>query len=277
MGCDAKSGGRREFAGTVRVRRLRPANPHATGDLGASASYRRPRRISLIQLSAARLEGHGLVEPVAERRKGNVTERILQAGAASYLVSPAALASAAPDPHYDGASKHTAFYLHTLGEYLKYFDGRQVVFTDVQAPPASAAPDGVARLKKALGVDGTEPGSAVELALDGVGRFSGEVDFANENFLGLRTADTLYRLFGRNAFRRHGRPAGPRLQRQRGFRIHGEGVGQVPREGLRVAPLHFVAPRESAGCPATQKTLSDTQNSWRHRTVGAPGILRLVE
>ncbi|MET4136248.1 SRPBCC domain-containing protein [Pseudarthrobacter sp. PvP090] len=104
------------------------------------------------------------------------------------------------DQQYDGASKHTAFYLHTLGQYLKYFDGKPVVFTDIQAPPASAAPDGFVRLKKALGVEGAEPGSAVDLELDGVGRLSGEVDFANENFLGLRTADTLYRFFGRNAF-----------------------------------------------------------------------------
>lgn len=104
------------------------------------------------------------------------------------------------DQQYDGASKHTEFYLHTLGQYLKYFDGKPVVFTDIQAPAASAAPDGFVRLKKALGVEGSEPGSTVELELDGVGRLSGQVDFANENFLGLRTADTLYRFFGRNAF-----------------------------------------------------------------------------
>ncbi|AOT03408.1 ATPase [Arthrobacter sp. U41] len=104
------------------------------------------------------------------------------------------------DQQYDGASKHTEFYLHTLGQYLKYFDGKPVVFTDVQAPPASATPDGFIRLKKAMGVEGAAPGSTVELELDGVGRLSGEVDFANENFLGLRSADTLYRFFGRNAF-----------------------------------------------------------------------------
>ena len=42
------------------------------------------------------------------------------------------------DQQYDGASKHTEFYLHTLGQYLQYFDGKPVVFTDIQAPPASA-------------------------------------------------------------------------------------------------------------------------------------------
>jgi len=44
------------------------------------------------------LERHGLVELVEERRKGNVTERVLQATAASYVISPAALSEVAPDP-----------------------------------------------------------------------------------------------------------------------------------------------------------------------------------
>jgi DNA-binding transcriptional ArsR family regulator len=44
------------------------------------------------------LEAHGLVEMIEERRKGNVNERIMRATAASYVISPAALASVAPDP-----------------------------------------------------------------------------------------------------------------------------------------------------------------------------------
>jgi len=36
------------------------------------------------------LERHGLAELVEERRKGNVTERVLQATAAAYVISPAA-------------------------------------------------------------------------------------------------------------------------------------------------------------------------------------------
>jgi len=44
------------------------------------------------------LERHGLVELVEERRKGNVTERVLRATAAAYVISPAALATVAPDP-----------------------------------------------------------------------------------------------------------------------------------------------------------------------------------
>jgi DNA-binding transcriptional ArsR family regulator len=44
------------------------------------------------------LEHHGLVHLVEERRKGNVTERMLQATAASYVISPTAMAAVAPDP-----------------------------------------------------------------------------------------------------------------------------------------------------------------------------------
>jgi DNA-binding transcriptional ArsR family regulator len=44
------------------------------------------------------LERHGLVELVDERRRGNCMERVLQATAASYVISPAALAAVQPDP-----------------------------------------------------------------------------------------------------------------------------------------------------------------------------------
>jgi DNA-binding transcriptional ArsR family regulator len=44
------------------------------------------------------LERHGLVELVEERRKGNVTERVMRATAASYVISPTALSAVAPDP-----------------------------------------------------------------------------------------------------------------------------------------------------------------------------------
>jgi DNA-binding transcriptional ArsR family regulator len=44
------------------------------------------------------LERHGLVELVEERRRGNFTERVLRATAASYVISPSALAAVEPDP-----------------------------------------------------------------------------------------------------------------------------------------------------------------------------------
>ncbi|WP_351235008.1 helix-turn-helix domain-containing protein [Streptomyces sp. NPDC002133] len=44
------------------------------------------------------LERHGLVELAGERRKGNVTERLIRATASSYVISPLALAAVQPDP-----------------------------------------------------------------------------------------------------------------------------------------------------------------------------------
>lgn len=44
------------------------------------------------------LERHRLVELVGERRRGNCIERVMQATAASYVISPAALAAVQPDP-----------------------------------------------------------------------------------------------------------------------------------------------------------------------------------
>ncbi|NDL58256.1 ArsR/SmtB family transcription factor [Phytoactinopolyspora mesophila] len=44
------------------------------------------------------LERHGLVELVEERKKGNATERVLQAVASSFVISPAALGAVQPDP-----------------------------------------------------------------------------------------------------------------------------------------------------------------------------------
>ncbi|MBF9132792.1 helix-turn-helix transcriptional regulator [Plantactinospora sp. S1510] len=42
------------------------------------------------------LEQHGLIELVEERRKGNVTERVMRATAASYVISPIALSAVRP-------------------------------------------------------------------------------------------------------------------------------------------------------------------------------------
>jgi DNA-binding transcriptional ArsR family regulator len=44
------------------------------------------------------LEAHGLVQLSEERRHGGITERVLQASAASYVVSPAALNASAANP-----------------------------------------------------------------------------------------------------------------------------------------------------------------------------------
>lgn len=71
------------------------------------------------------LEQHGLVELVEERRRGNVTERILRATASSYLISPAALASVAPDPQRF-SDRFSAFWLLALAGRLVQEVGRLI-------------------------------------------------------------------------------------------------------------------------------------------------------
>src|SRR3989441_1548692 len=63
------------------------------------------------------LERHGLVELVEERRKGNMTERLMRATAASYVISPAALAAVQPDPER-APDRLSAFWMLALAARL---------------------------------------------------------------------------------------------------------------------------------------------------------------
>ena len=101
---------------------------------------------------------------------------------------------------YDGAVKHTAFYLHTLGEYLEHFDGRKVAFGEVLGPDGATEADAFDRLVAALGLEGAMPGEKRDVDLPGLGPVEATVDYLDENFLGLRTEAALARVFGRNNF-----------------------------------------------------------------------------
>ncbi|WP_427018568.1 SRPBCC family protein [Pseudarthrobacter sp. P1] len=104
------------------------------------------------------------------------------------------------DNQYDGALKHTAFYQHTLGEYVKHFAGRQAAFADIQGPAASGTAEAFELLRSALGVAGAGQGVSVQAVVPGVDPLDAVLDYTNENFIGLRTSTAMYRFFGRNAF-----------------------------------------------------------------------------
>jgi DNA-binding transcriptional ArsR family regulator len=70
------------------------AEPGSASSLAATIGLPRQK----VNYHLRTLEEHGLVELVEERRKGNMTERVMQASAASYVISPAALSAVAPDP-----------------------------------------------------------------------------------------------------------------------------------------------------------------------------------
>jgi DNA-binding transcriptional ArsR family regulator len=63
------------------------------------------------------LEARGLVELAEERKRGGITERVLRATAATYVVSPAALGETAVDPER-AADRLSAGYLIALAGRL---------------------------------------------------------------------------------------------------------------------------------------------------------------
>ncbi len=111
------------------------------------------------------------------------------------------------DNQYDGANKHTDFYLHTLQQYLRHFDGRPAAWATADAAgPRGGAPDALETAAHALGlpVDGADAsgpavGDTVRAALPG-GPADAVLDYRTPYFIGLRTPDAMYRFFGRNRF-----------------------------------------------------------------------------
>jgi hypothetical protein len=110
------------------------------------------------------------------------------------------------EDQYDAIGPHTDFYLHTLGEYLEHFDGRAVAYVGqpsagIEGPAGAGVPDAMERLRGALGlVPEACVGDAVHASLGEAGELDGVLDYATPQFLGVRTADGLYRFFGRNHF-----------------------------------------------------------------------------
>lgn len=105
------------------------------------------------------------------------------------------------DTQYDGADKHTDFYLHTLGQYLRYFPNRTATYLSVSGPSMSSAPNAFEMLKRELGLAETsKEGDSVRVAAPGLGAREVVVDYLRPQFVGLRSDDALYRFYGRNAF-----------------------------------------------------------------------------
>ncbi|GAA3838167.1 helix-turn-helix domain-containing protein [Amycolatopsis tucumanensis] len=79
----------------VRARLLHElAEPGSASSLAAKVGLTRQK----VNYYLRDLEKHGLVGLVEERRKGNMTERVLRATAEAYVISPSATGPVAPDP-----------------------------------------------------------------------------------------------------------------------------------------------------------------------------------
>src|SRR6201987_2358257 len=70
------------------------AEPHTATTLAARLGLPRQK----VKYHVKTLAQHGLLGRVEERRKANMTERVVRASAAAYVISPAALSAVAPDP-----------------------------------------------------------------------------------------------------------------------------------------------------------------------------------
>ena len=109
------------------------------------------------------------------------------------------------DRQLDACRQHTAFYYHSLGEYLRHFSGRDAAYVAATASEVSVH-GGFAALRRALGMaEDVAVGSRVRLTPSDLEPIEGTVDYATHAFLGVRSADALYRFYGRDAW---GSPVG---------------------------------------------------------------------
>ena len=95
------------------------------------------------------LERHGLVELVEERRKGNCTERLMQASAASFVISPTALASVAPDPDRAPDQRSARWMLALAARLVREVGDLLTAATAARRPLATFAIDSEVRFASA--------------------------------------------------------------------------------------------------------------------------------
>ncbi|MBB5934250.1 ArsR/SmtB family transcription factor [Streptomyces zagrosensis] len=95
------------------------------------------------------LERHGLVELVDERRKGNVTERIMRATAAAYVISPQALPAVQPDPERSRDQLSARWLLAVAARLVRDVGALVTGATKARKPLATFALDGEVRFASA--------------------------------------------------------------------------------------------------------------------------------
>jgi DNA-binding transcriptional ArsR family regulator len=130
----------------VRARLLAElAEPGSATALGERVGLPRQR----VNYHLKALERHGLVELVEERRKGNCTERIMQATAASYVISPAALDPVAPDPRRSPDQLSARWLLAVAGQLVRDLGELIGAATQARQRVATFALDGEVRFGSA--------------------------------------------------------------------------------------------------------------------------------
>jgi uncharacterized protein YndB with AHSA1/START domain len=98
------------------------------------------------------------------------------------------------EQEFEAMSLGGAMYFATLCTYVTYFAGRAAVPLNLNGPSIADWGAAWSRLRSTLGL-GKEPavGDPVRFVPDGLPPVDGVVDFVNEQCLGVRAADALYR------------------------------------------------------------------------------------
>jgi DNA-binding transcriptional ArsR family regulator len=121
------------------------AEPGSASTLAAKAGLPRQR----LNYHLRALERHGLLELVEERRKGNCTERVLRATAASYVISPSALSALAPDPARSPDQVSAHWMLALAGQLVRDVGDLIAGATRARKPVATFAIDSEIRFASA--------------------------------------------------------------------------------------------------------------------------------
>ena len=121
------------------------AEPGSASTLAAQAGVSRQR----LNYHLRALERHGLVELVEERRKGNCTERVLRATAASYVISPTALPAVAPDPSRAPDQMSASWMLALAGRLVRDVGDLMAGARKARKPVATFAIDSEVRFASA--------------------------------------------------------------------------------------------------------------------------------
>jgi uncharacterized protein YndB with AHSA1/START domain len=97
------------------------------------------------------------------------------------------------ETEFDALKEGDPAYIFKIGEYVEHFLGRRAVPVSAVGPQVDRERAfSVFTRELALSASPTV-GDPVDATIDGIGRVAGVVDYVSRDFLGVRTADALYR------------------------------------------------------------------------------------
>jgi uncharacterized protein YndB with AHSA1/START domain len=98
------------------------------------------------------------------------------------------------EAEYEAMSEGDPMYFQKLVEYITYFSGRFAVPVDAQGPEVSDREHVMSEYRRALGLPAdVNEGDEVRITPEGFAPIDGVIDCVSQSFLGVRSADALYR------------------------------------------------------------------------------------